>query len=183
MDRDIGRFTVFFITACRLSQLLTIADDVENVVLNLEGNAYVVGDFVKSLNVLFGSSGQYCTDGKSAVDEAGGLVAVDVLKEFGRNRLRIGLGFAVFGFEVCALSADHAENAGIAGENLEGTHNGCSIFGCLCSCECGDRGLIGKVEKGIACQNSHSFAVNNMCGLAAAAVFVIVHSREVIVDQ
>ena len=183
MDGDIGGFAVFFITAGGFAQFRAITDDVKDVILNLESDADIVGNLVEPADVFFRGSGEDGSDDKAAVDQAGCLVAVYILQKSVCDRLGVSGLLAVFCLEVGALASDHTEDTGVAHEKTQSADYGRGLRGCLCGVKSRCGSLIGEVQQGVAGKDCHAFSVDDMCGLAAAAVVVIVHGRKVVVNK
>ena len=83
-----------------------------------------------------------------------------------------------FAFEVEDLSADELAGATGVGEFEEVVFGGVS----LCGWGLGEDGE-GLGEEGVATEDGHAFAVNFMTSGSASAEIIIVHAREVIVDE
>ena len=84
----------------------------------------------------------------------------------------------LFAHDIQHLAANHAERPGTLTEDRNGAAD---LSGVFQFCPCGHGESIR--QQGIPGQHSHSLAVNLMVGQAAPAVIVIIHARQVIVDQ
>ena len=121
--------------------------------------------------LLFGGSSIDCAHAQAGAQECAGLGAVN-----GLEKLRVGR--LAFAFQIGHLPGNHAAHgAGSGGQLGDEAH-----FGAVRDSEPGKR-FEGQGEKRVSGQNRHGFAEHLMTGELAAAVVVVIESRQVVVDQ
>ena len=106
-------------------------------------------------------------------------MAVDVLE----HPVRDTPGGLLLRLQVCTLASDHAEDTCIAGQDPERADHGRRLRGRLHGIKGGERRLVGIVEQGVSRQDGHALSVHDMGRPAAPPELVIVHGRQVVVDQ
>ena len=146
--------------------------NVQDVVDDLEGEAYVVAVARERVELGGGSARANGPEAQAGAQQGAGLGAVDGFEQFGGRR-------PAFAFKIGDLAGNHAaDGAGGAGEL--GDH-ACLAVG-RHGIERGD-GFECKGQQGVARQDGDGFAEYLVAGELAAAVIVIVEGGEIVVDE
>ena len=164
VDGDVGELALGGILARRLAQAGRVGGGIEHVIGDLEGEAdgFAEGFEQGSLGT-GGAAGQGSQDAAGA-DQRGGLAAVDAFEA-------VGVMWRAFGIEVFLLTADHAEGAG---GMSQGPHRLDAMLG---GAEEGQR------LQRVAGEDGGGLIEGLMAGGPAAPQVVVVHRRQIIVDQ
>ena len=154
----------------RFAQLLGVADDVQHVVPDLEGQADGFSIGPGGFHLFLCGLGGGAAHAAGGGDQRAGLADVDV-----KNPLLVQL--LLLPFHVQHLAAHHAFFPGGGGQNLHlFDQNGGVRFG-------GGNRIEGRRQKGVAGQDSLGLAEDLVVGQAAPAVVVIVHAGQIVVNQ
>ena len=101
---------ILCITSGSFSQLLAVPYHIQNVILDLECNADIVGTQFQCRNLFIGCPCQRSSDSHGRLDQGCRLVGMD------EQDLFCGQRFCLFlRFNVCVLAADHPIDSCLAG--------------------------------------------------------------------
>jgi hypothetical protein len=170
-DRGISRFLRGSVFAGGFAELLAGLRDIQNVVNDLEREADVVAEFGKRLKLRRSAIRAHAAQSRRAAEQRRGLAFVDVFELVGGN-------FFAFAFEVGDLSRDELQRTGCARdfENevlMRVARPGTALRGDL------ERLRQERVPR----QHGDAFAKNFVVRELAATIIVIVHRRQIVVDE
>jgi len=170
-DGRVGGFRGFDVFARGFAELFGGLSNVENVVDDLEGEAEGLSECGERIEA--GRSGvrAHGAEADAGGEQRGGLAAMDVF-EFG------AVDLLPLAFQIGDLSTDQPLAAGSRGqfgdEGMGLVTRGRLGFG---------EDLEGHGEQGVAGENGDAFAIDLVRGGPAPAQVVVVHAREIVVDE
>jgi hypothetical protein len=170
-DGGVGGFVSGGIFAGGFPQLLARLSDIQDVVDDLEREADVVTEVGEGAELGGCAIGAHAAEPDGAAEQGGGLAFVNITK------LRDG-DVASFAFEVGHLAGDELEGTGGPGEFEDDVAVGISGPGPALG---GD--LEGLGEQGIAGEDGDPFTEDLVVGEASASIIVVIHGRQVVVDE
>lgn len=145
--------------------------DVQDVVDDLEGKSHVIAEPGQGPELGGGGVGTHAAEADGGTEERGGLAFVDVAELGSGNALPLAL-------EVGNLTGDQLEGSGRPGEFEDDVV--VTVAGADAT-EGGDFESLG--EESVAGKDGNAFAKDLVAGETSAAVVVVVHRREVVVDE
>ena len=165
---------IFLIASHRLSKLFLVPCNIQDIVLDLKGQTDIPAHGL-NLFQFFGSR-QNRSRHKGSFYKGRGLIHINIIQPFSFQRPAVI-------FHIYALSPQHAPDPGLFGQDLEGF--GCSLHlpGIFCQRKTFKRRLICIIQQSVSCQDRCGFSEYDMGGLLSPAVFVIVNSRKIVMDQ
>src|SRR6185295_986602 len=153
------------------AELFAGLGDVEDVVDDLERESDVVAEGGEGLELRGGTVGAHAAEADGAAEQGGGFAFVNVFQLCGGNRF-------AFAFEVGHLAGDELERAGGACQFEHDVPMGVARPAAALR---GDLERLG--EEGVAGQNRDAFAEYFVVGEFAAAVIVVVHCGQDVVNE
>src|SRR3989442_566939 len=169
----IGRLLLALIAAGGLAELFEAALDVEDIIHDLERDPERLAGACDGLESVGLRTGQHGAHAQRRPDERGRLARVDVIERLGADRLALGL-------DVHDLPADHAVGAGRLRDLRHHVGNDPRVRRAVDVA--GDQPERVR-EQRVAGQDGHRLAEHLVIGEPAAAIVVVVHRGQVVVDQ
>ena len=172
-DGGVGGFVDGFVFAGGLAKGGGVGGDVEDVVNDLKGEAEVVTEGCECVQLFVAGVGGHGAETNGGGEEGGSFALVNGDEFFVAEK-----GVFAFAFEIENLAADELGGAGAEGELFEVGGDG--VVG-------GGRGVGDEVEgfglESVASENGHGFAKDFVGGGSAAAEVVVVHGRQVVMNE
>ncbi|CDN43885.1 hypothetical protein BN871_DS_00300 [Paenibacillus sp. P22] len=161
------------VAVCFLTHFLLVADQVENIVLDLEREPDVSTEQAQMLQSLFAGAPEARSGENGKYDQIAGFVLMDIFKLLKRR-------YPLLALHIGRLPANHSCCAGEP-RQIGGYVQQYARIRSLASGLC--RQIESMREEGVAGQNRHGFAVDPMVGRLAAPKVVVVHGRKIVMDE